>query len=112
MALPAPRPLEVAVVDACFKLRNHLLQRSAEGVINGFREDVGSRRHEVRRDPEGRAGFGPAFHEHASLVNPETRAQQFELLFEERGEGARGLMVAMLQDEFHGVSFCVSSGFA
>ena len=106
MALPVPRALEMAAADARFELRDRLLQRGAQGVINGLREDVRSRGHEVGRDPEGRAGFEPALHEHAGLVDAQPRAQQFELLFEERGEGGRGLMVTELKDEFHdGIEF-------
>jgi hypothetical protein len=113
MVLPALGAFRMAVVDARFELRDRLLQRGAQGVIDSLGEDVGSGRHEVGRDPEGRAGIGPALHEHASLINLESRAQRLKLLLKERGEGARGLMVAMLQDEFHdGASLRVCSGFA
>ena len=96
MVLPAPRALEMAVVDARFELRDRFLQRGAQRVIDALREDVRSRRHEVGRDSEGRAGFEPTLHEHAGLVD--AQLQQIESLFKERGEGRRGLMVAVLKD--------------
>ena len=111
MVLSALRALEMAVVDARFELRDRLLQRGAQRVIDALREDVRSRRYEVGCDPEGRAGFEPALHEHAGFVD--AQLQQIELLFKERGEGGRGLMVAVLQGEFHdGSNFSVGSGFA
>ena len=95
MVLSAPRALEMAVVDARFEMRDRLLQRGAQRVIDALREDVRSRRHEMGRDPEGRAGFEPALHEHAGYID--AQLQQIELLFKERGEGGRGLMVAVLK---------------
>jgi hypothetical protein len=94
-----------------FELRDRLLQRGARRVIDLLRQDIRSRCHEVGRDPEGRAGFEPALHEHAGLVD--AQLQQIELLFKERGEGGRRLMVAVLQDEFHDRSrFSAGSGLA
>ena len=111
MVLSAPRALEMAVVDARLELRDRLLQRGAQRVIDALREDIRSRRHEVGRDPEGGAGFESALHEHTGLVD--AQLQQIELLFQKRGEGGRGLMVAVLKSEFnHESNFSAGSGFA
>ena len=87
----------MAAVDAGFELRDRFLQRGAERVIRSLGLHVRPRRHEMRGDAEGRAGLRAALDEHAGLVD----AQRLELPANERGEEWRGLMMAVLQNEFH-----------
>ncbi len=93
--------LPVTVVDARLKLRDHLLKRGAQCVIGGLRQDIRPGCHEMCRDPEGRAGFGPALDEHARLVDLKSFAQRFDVPFDERGEGCGRLMMLVLENEFH-----------
>ena len=92
----------MAVIDPGLELTDHLVERGAQRVIDGVREDIRTGCHEVGGDPEGRARFEPALQENASFVDLERLAQRFDALLDQRGEGWRGLMVAVLQDEFHG----------
>ena len=94
------------------ELAKHFSQRRAQGVIDGFREDIRPGRHEMGRNAEGRAFFEPALNPHAGFVDLEPLAQRFEALFDERGEGRGGLMVAVREDEFHDeLSFAVQARF-
>ena len=100
------------MVDPGLKLADHLVERGAQGVVDGVREDVRTWRHELGGDPEGRTGFESALQEHPGLVDLEGVAQRFEALFDQRGESWGGLMVAVSEDEFHDApSFAASSGF-
>ena len=108
----APGALFLAVFDALIELSEQFAQRGAQGVIDGFREDVRPGRHEMGRDPEGRALFEPALDEHSSFVDLQSLAQRFQTLFNQRGEGWRGLVMAVSKDEFHDApTFTATSGF-
>ena len=65
----------MAVIDAGFELDEQLPQRRVQGVIDGFRANVGPRRHEVRAYEKCRARFQPAFDENAGLVDLERRPE-------------------------------------
>ena len=99
--LLAPGALLVAVVDARFEFDDQLLQRGAQRVIHGFREDIRPRRDEMRRDAERRARLETVLDEHAGLVDLQRLAERFDLLGDERGEGVGRLMMTMLNEEFH-----------
>lgn len=77
----------VTVADARFELADHLLQRGAQGVIDGLGEDIRARCDEVGRDAEGGTGFVPVLHENPGFVDLQRGEQHFDLLADERGEG-------------------------
>lgn len=91
----------VPALDASGEIGDELLQCGAQRVINTLGVDVGARRHEMRRDAKRRAGFEPPLDEHSRLVDLERGAQRFELAGDQRGEGGRRLVKAMLDVKFH-----------
>lgn len=102
----------MAVVDPGLELAEHLSQRGAQRVIDGFREDVRTRSDKVGGHQERRARFEPTLDEDASLVDLKSLAQGFEAFFDQRGEGWGRFMVAVSKDEFHdAASFAGASGF-
>lgn len=102
----------MAVIDPGLQLSDHLFQSGAQRVIHRFREDIRAWRHEMSSDPKGGTRLEPMLHEDTGLVDLERLAQRFETLPDQRGEGSRGLMVAVSKDELHdGPSIASSSGF-
>ena len=108
----APGSLFLPVIDARLKLRDHFVQRGAQGVIHCFGKNVRTRRDEMRADAKGRAGGVPVFDEDAGLVDLQILAQRFKALADEGGEGRRGLVMKVMEDEFHDApTFTTHCGF-
>jgi hypothetical protein len=107
-----PGSFSLSVIDARLKLRDDLVQRGAQGVIHCFGKDVRPRRDEMRADAKGGAGVVPVFDEDAGFVDAQCLAQRFKALADEGGEGGRGLVVKVIEDEFHDApTFATHCGF-
>lgn len=98
-----PGSFSLSVTDARLKLPDHLIQRGPQGVIDRFGKEIRPRRDQMGADPEWRAGVMPVFDEDAGLVDLQILAQSFQALADQGGEGWRGLMMQMIEDEFHDV---------
>ena len=71
-------------------------QRSTQRMIFALGHHIGSRRHEVRRNAEGRTDPRLALYQNPGFVYAHLCAQRSELCVNESGEGSSGLVMAML----------------
>ena len=102
----------MAVFDSGLELADHFFKRGTQRVVNSIREDIWSGCHKVSHDPERRARPKSVFDEHARFVDLEQLAQRFDALFDQRGEGLRGLVMTVGKGEFHDADrFDIKFGF-
>lgn len=97
----ALRPLLMPPFDSAGELGDELVESRAERVVARFAVNVRPGRDEVRGDAKRWARLELALDGHARLVDLQARAQRFELARDERGERSGGLMVPMLDVQFH-----------
>jgi hypothetical protein len=97
----APGALFMTLRDAPGQLCNGLAQGSGQGVVLRLTENIGTGRDQMRADAKRRARFRPPLEQDTSFVDPEGFLQHLQLLPNKPVERFRGVLVQVLEDDFH-----------